>query len=171
MTFAYSDYYKLCFLIPLFIATLSDMLLIGILTEPVEADPDRKKRIFVIVRNLIFVAVTVNLFSHGMGRLMNGGAYLLVEKPFDAIEVTGTISEIKTLNEFIMIPTKEYYDYDSGEKTSYGFTVDGIEIKSFGKGKFQEGDEVTVLYLPKSGYLLSIAWVEETDNAPPEGSP
>ena len=52
-------------------------------------------------------------------------------------------------------------ELDESGKTKYAtgtvtYTVDGVELKGMAKGTLEAGDEVTVTYLPKSGYVLSI---------------
>ena len=97
------------------------------------------------------------LFSTGIGPLLNGGMYLFVEKETDAVEISGTITQIKGLD-YSTLPTM------GGAR----FIIDHIPCTVMRKEGFEVGDEVTVVYLPKSGYVLSIMKIEETGDLLPK---
>lgn len=107
------------------------------------------------------LCVAVLILALGLGPLLNGGFSLLSEKEVEAIEITGTIEDMQPVNYFtIPIFRGESCDYGPTDKwyeaSGVEFTINGVKCKCKRKGDLQIGDEVTVKYLSKSGYILSI---------------
>lgn len=98
-----------------------------------------------------------------VGVLLSGGMYLCDEQETDAVEMQGEITNIKGLGQFVFPVVKDGRGYE--EENGYEFTIGGVKCAANRKGSLKVGDYVTVRYLPKSGYILYIAEIEEeSDN-------
>lgn len=106
--------------------------------------------------DLVLVLLVCGFFlCMNVGRLLHGGIHLIYEREADAIELQGEISEIRGLGRFSFPELESEYGY--GETNGVQFTIDGIECSAIVQGSLEVGDQVIVVYLPKSGYILSIA--------------
>ncbi len=85
---------------------------------------------------------------------------MLNEKETDAVEMQGYISDIRGLGRFAFPKLKSDYGY--GETNGVEFTINGVQCTAIVKGSLEVGDYVSVVYLPKSGYVLFIAEVPVT---------
>jgi len=156
MRFDYTQYFKSCLLLPFeLIIFFGVIILIGLIpfiryirTNKVEAH-----RLFSFLIPILFALVAILL---QIGKLANGGIYLLDEQEDDAIQVSGVIESIDALHEY------EFPRIDPGDGYYNGvlFTINGTKCKGIQKGDFEEGDLVLVTYLPKSGYILTISRAE-----------
>ena len=93
-----------------------------------------------------------------MGYLAHGGIYLIGEKEEAAIALQGEISDMEELADFSFPRVKTQYEYEGYHGVQ--FTVNGVECAAPIKGSLEVGDTVEVVYLPKSGYVLSIQEIE-----------
>ena len=98
---------------------------------------------------VIMVAVAVMLVAN---LITGGGIHLIYERPKAAVTVEATLEAVESKSVFSGIRYSAYGESSSG----YEFTVDGQTLTGMAKGTLEAGDEVTVTYLPKSGYVLSI---------------
>ena len=103
----------------------------------------------------LFLIVVPQLLALNIGYLTFGGIYLPKEKEDDAIILQGEISEIKELSRYEFPNPTKYH-----ELRGIQFTVNGVECAAPIKGSLEVGDTVEVVYLPKSGYVLSIQEIE-----------
>jgi len=94
------------------------------------------------------------------GRLLNGGLYMLQEKPADAISHRGVIEKIVPCDQYHFPNISKYHkEYSNVNNTSiYGYeiTVDNMDFKAPEIGTLTQGDAVVICFLPKSGYILSV---------------
>ena len=94
------------------------------------------------------------------GRLLNGGVYLLREKAAAAITYEGTVAEISPYDQY-SFPNISAYHTDESEISPnlYGcrIVVDNLVLKAPDSGTLRAGDHVSVTFLPKSMYILSIS--------------
>ena len=98
------------------------------------------------------------------GILLNGGIYLFKENETVSVTVEGIVEEITPYSQFSFysLPNIIKYHNEYGtERLSdviHGcrIVVDNTVLKAPEKGTLSPGDRVTVTFLPKSGYILSI---------------
>lgn len=159
MQFDYSIYYRGCFVLPSSIALfslgviiLATVNYIGRVCTHKVALKDTLGYIFILSILSFFIIMNV-------GRLIHGGMYLKNEKESDAVEMQGEIANIEGLGRFSFPELKSAYGY--GDTNGVQFTINGIQCKASVKGDLEVGDYVTVVYLPKSGYILSISEIED----------
>ena len=153
MTFAYFDYFIGNLVLPIlclaFIAVPLFRLVRRTAGEIVRGEkPQLLQDYRVIILLLVMLAVAVIMISI----LLQGGIHLLYERPGSAITVEGTIGEIDRLNAF----QNTRYIFQDESSSGYRFTVDGVTCTGIARGTLNVGDEATITYLPKSGFILSI---------------
>lgn len=156
MTFAYHEYLLNALMMPLFALafvlaaiffSLKPEIKNYFTTKEIEwSHLGRKLGLNIIL--LAMVVLMCVILSHG-------GFSLITERPKDAMTVTGTIEQIEARSSFESM--KFWSDY--GESYGIEFTVDEITCVAMAQGDLEVGDQVTVTYMPKSGFVLSI---EET---------
>lgn len=81
--------------------------------------------------------------------LLNGGIYIGTESEDDAISYTGTIEEICT-------PSTRFPDFKTSHNYGADIVIDGETYFVVSCGEFEEGDSVTIHYLPDSHFILCI---------------
>lgn len=152
MSFAYTDYLMNNLMLPLFALVFIAVPLVRFLSR-IFANVFRGENVYLgsLGTTLILIALIL-IAAVLIYMLFNGGIYLIFEHGNDAVTAEGTIEEIQKLNAL------QGVRYASNGETTFGyeFTVDGITCVGMAVGSFQEGDEVTITYLPKSGFLLEI---------------
>ena len=101
---------------------------------------------------LFFVAMLVVAVFLAKNLVTGGGLHLAYERPKAAVTVEGTVEAVKANSIWSGIRYTAY-----GENTSgYTYVIDGQSFTGMAKGTLEPGDAVTVTYLPKSGFVLSI---------------
>ncbi len=102
------------------------------------------------------------LLSINIVRLSNGGFWLLFENESDSITTQGEISSIEEIST-IRFPNINGYGKE--------ITIDGEQYISMHFDEFEIGDYVTIRYLPRSKYVLSIdKTFQQQNNTKAQGS-
>lgn len=116
-------------------------------------DNDRFKEVCV---SILASAVAIFFVVWNSLILYNGGFALFTERNEDALVMTGEITEMEDVSTFVFSYTST--DYGSGASAGSRLTINGMELKGPGVigTSFDVGDTVTVIYMPKSGYIVSI---------------
>lgn len=156
MTFAYQDYLFNNLLIPVlavvFICIPLFQMVGRVIRQLVHGERpefgDAKSKLLLILMVVILVIIISTLFR--------GSIHLIYERPGDAVTIEGTIENIDKLSSF------EGVRYTSNGETTFGYqyTVDGTVCTGMALGSLEVGDEVTVTYLPNSGYVLEIQQIQ-----------
>ena len=155
MSFDFEQYYRGCFLIPVFVSlffvVFSIVAIISFFRD-VRASND----IFTTCAKLLVLVVIATFFlCMNIGRLLNGGIYLLRENQEDTAVISGTITSVSGMTRYQFPEIKNQYGYDE-YTIGVLITVDELELKLIELGNFVPGDDVFIEYLPKSGYILYI---------------
>ena len=147
--FDYSEYYLKNFSLSILI--LSFVLFVLILSA-IGWYRERKKPMkwHKVLRIVLFYAVILVFFTDAGAHLFRGGFWLPFEKETDAVEVTGVIE--KTSDPFIH---RGDYPYRNNECGGYVY-IHGVRYHVMTYADLQVGDEVTLLVLPKSRFVLEI---------------
>ncbi|MCM1111643.1 MAG: hypothetical protein NC399_00160 [Muribaculum sp.] len=163
MYFDYEAYRAYCFESPMMCVVIFSLGLVGgILGAVIKAiKKELVKEDIVFLR--VGIPMVILVVSITGGELLYGGIYLYHEQETDAVEMQGEITDIKGLGDFVFPTVKDGRGYE--EENGYEFTIDGVKCAANRKGSLKVGDYVTVRYLPKSGYILYIAEIEEESSA------
>ena len=154
MYFEYSQYVGGCLILPLLVSLSALGMLIGAIGHFVTVIR-RQKLSFDKILNLALAVLVCGFFlCMNLGRLCYGGIHLLYERETQAITFTGEISEMKELDRYSFPELKNDYGY--GETNGVELTIGNVKCAAVTAGQFEVGDEVTITYLPQSGYVLSI---------------
>ena len=153
MAFGYWEYFMYNLMLPIFgiafVAVPTVRLLMRVLEQYATGRQrvkwDGQSVLFFVLMIVIGVVLVFNLFS-------SGSVHLIYERPKAAVTVEGTLETVEAGSVWSGIR----YTYDKENTYGYTYTVDGVELTGMAKGTLEAGDEVTVTYLPKSGYVLSI---------------
>ena len=153
MAFGYWDYFMYNLMLPVFgiafIAVPTVRLVMRLLEQYATGRQrvkwDGQSLIFFVLMIVIGGILAVNLFT-------SGSFHLIYERPKAAVTVEGTLDEVEAGSIWSGIR----YSYEGENTNGYTYTVDGMELKGMAKGTLEAGDQVTVTYLPKSGYVLTI---------------
>lgn len=156
MDFDYGEnIFRNCLLFPtifgIITALFSLFLVLG--TVLMIKDNDRFKE---VCASILVSAIAIFFVVWNSLILYNGGFALFTERNEDALVMTGEITEMEDVSTFVFSYTST--DYGSGDSAGSRLTVNGIELKGPGVigTSFDVGDTVTVIYMPKSGYIVSI---------------
>lgn len=95
---------------------------------------------------IVLAGILVNTLFAG------GGYHLITERAKDAVTVEGTIEQIQSGSIF----SNPRYSANNETSNGYILTIDGISCTSMALGTLEVGDAVSVTYMPKSGYILTI---------------
>ena len=153
MAFGYWDYFTNNLMLPVFglafIAVPTFRLVMRLLeqyaTGKRRVNWDGQSIVFFVAMVIIGVLLAKNLVT-------GGGVHLIYERPKAAVTVEGTLESVKPHSIWNGIRYTAYGESSSG----YAYTIDGQTLTGMAKGTLEAGDEVTVTYLPKSGFVLSI---------------
>ena len=153
MIFGYELYYDYCFIGPIRgLCWFSLFVVEAIISIIVQVCRKNFKD-----KDIALLVMTINYFiamSTYIGQLSYGGIHLFKEKENHAIELVGEISEIQAVDRSCMPYIK--HQYDSAGSPGVQFTISGVQCSAPTNGDLKVGDYVKVLYLPQSGYILSI---------------
>ena len=159
MQFEYAQYVTLCLIVPILVSLFSLYVLISYLMH-LRTKIHQKKWFSRNLVNLLLVVTICSIFlSMNIGRLSHGGIHLIYEREFDAVDIQGNIEEIRELGRYSFPELKTEYGY--GDKNGVQFLIGGVECTAPTRGDIAVGDNVTVTFLPQSGYILSISLKEE----------
>jgi len=101
---------------------------------------------------LFFVAMVAVGVLLAKNLITGGGVHLVYERPKAAVTVEGTLDTVNPLSAWSGIRYMAYGESSSG----YEYTIGDLTLTGMAKGTLEPGDDVTVTYLPKSGFVLSI---------------
>ena len=154
MYFDYSLYVRACLVVPAMLVLFALILFVctGSACSFLMKKKDNKP-IATVKFVLAFLIISFFLCRNA-GILAHGGISLLFEREEDAVVVYGHIQSIEELGAFSFPKIKTEYGY--ANSSGVQLTIDGVHCKASTNGSIQAGDIVTVVYLPKSGYILYI---------------
>lgn len=152
MTFPYFDYFFSNLVFPLlalvFVAVPVFKMLGRVLRQIANHEPvyfgDASSTVLFVCLLLVGAILIATLF--------NGGIHLIYERPDDAITVQGTIGDIQPCS----ILTSPKYFTTSENSNGYKLTVGDITCVIHSRGTLEVGDQVTVTYMPNSGFALEV---------------
>ena len=153
MAFAYWEYLFNNLILPVFGLAFIAVPTFRLVVRLLEQYATGKQRVKWDSQSAVFfVAMLVVAVLLGKNLVTGGGIHLVYERPKAAVTVEGTVETVKANSIWTGVRYTAY-----GESTSgYTYTIDGKELTGMAKGTLEPGDEVTVTYLPKSGFVLSI---------------
>lgn len=152
MTFAYSEYLINNLLLPIFALAFIAVpvfkalfRLLGQLVRKESVDFGDSKAVLLLIALIVVAVILGNILFHG-------GIHLIYERAASAVTTQGTIEEIQACS------ILESPKYTAGGESSNGYeiTIDGTTCRTMALGSLEVGDEVTVTYMPKSGFVLTI---------------
>lgn len=155
MVFSYSQYVRGCLIVPAVILLSSVVALISASFSCIKKIIDSNETFLSLMRDILIIIVVSFFMSMSIGRLLNGGYCLASESESDSVEIRGRIVKIENLGRFEFPELKSDYGY--GEDNGVRFTIGDIQCTAPVNGNFSIGDYVIVVYLPRSGYVLSIS--------------
>ena len=153
MTFVFWEYVMYNLMLPLFGIVFIAVPVVRLAMRVLEQYATGRRRVnwdgqtvmFFVVMVLVAGILAVNLFTSGSWHLAH-------EWPKAAVTEEGTLETV-TANS---VWSGNRYNYNGESSYGYTYTINGRTLKGMAKGTLEPGDEVTVTYLPKSGYVLSI---------------
>lgn len=154
MHFEYTQYVRGCLIIPIFVSLFALSMLISAASHFVTVIIQQKLSSRDVINLLLAVLVCGFFLCMNVGRLLHGGIHLTYERESNAVELQGEILEIKELGRYSFPELKTEYGY--GETNGVQLVIDGVECTAVTRGILEVGDNVTVTFLPQSGYILSI---------------
>lgn len=154
MHFEYTQYVRGCLIIPIFVSLFALSMLISAASHFVTVITQQKLSSRDVINLLLAVLVCGFFLCMNVGRLLHGGIHLTYERESNAVELQGEILEIKELGRYSFPELKTEYGY--GETNGVQLVIDGVECTAVTRGILEVGDNVTVTFLPQSGYILSI---------------
>ena len=157
MEYSYDVYYINCFETPFCTTLFFGVLFILVNILFVRSIIGNKATSDLLFRYIIVTLILVVCLSVSIGQLAHGGWHLVSEKESDAVQISGEIQSIHELDKFSFpyIGSDDRYYKNSGPN-GVMVTVNGVKCTTIEKGDFEVGDRVTITYLPRSGYVLSI---------------
>ena len=154
MVFSYNQYARGCLIVPAVILLSSVVALISASFSCIKKIIDGNTATSITIRDVLIIVIVSFFMSMSIGRLLNGGYCLVSESESDSVEIRGRIVKIENLGRFEFPELKSDYGY--GEDNGVRFTIGDIQCSAPVSGDLEVGDYVAVVYLPKSGYVLSI---------------
>jgi len=153
MSFGYWEYFMNNLMLPVFGLAFVAVPTFQLVRRQIEEWTTGRKRVNWDGKALLFFLVMIVAAVFLCKSLfLDGGIHLTYERPKHAVTVEGTLESIEKYSELRGIRYSAYGETSCG----YAYTVDGTELTGMAKGTLEAGDEVTVTYLPKSGFVLSI---------------
>lgn len=155
MTFAYQDYLFNSLLLPVFALVFLAVPVFQMIGRIIAQLVRGERAAFGDYRGVILFVLLILLGVLLVSSLFQGGIHLIYERADDAVTVSGTIEEIHKRSALSGTRYTSHGETSSG----YDYTVNGVTCTGMALGTLEVGDEVTVTYMPKSGFVLAI---EET---------
>lgn len=154
MYFEYTDYVMGCMVLPICVILFAVAFFIFALIHELAAIKQSGFSYRKLVHIVLALLVCGFFFLLNIGRLFHGGFYLVAERENDAVIMQGAISDINDLNRFSFPELKNVYR--DGQPNGAQLVINGITCIAISSGDLEVGDFVTVTYLPRSKYILSI---------------
>lgn len=152
MVFAYSEYLFNNLMLPVFALVFIAVpvfrmvgRIIGQLVRKEAVEFGDSKVVLLFILLIVVAAILCNILLHG-------GIHLILERPGSAVTTQGTIEEINACG----ILESPKYTFSGENSNGYKITIGDVTCTSMALGSLEVGDEVTVTYMPKSGFVLSI---------------
>ena len=153
MSFGYWEYFMNNLMLPVFGLAFVAVPTFQLVRRQIEEWTTGRKRVHWDARAIVFFVVMLLAAVFLCKSLfVDGGIHLLLERPKHAVTVEGTLEHIEKYSELRGIRYAAYGETSCG----YQYTVDGVELTGMAKGTLEAGEQVTVTYLPKSGFVLAI---------------
>ena len=153
MAFSYWEYFIYNLMLPVFGIVFVAVPTFRLVMRLLEQYATGKRRVNWDGQSIVFfVAMLIVAVLLGKNLVTGGGIHLVYERPEAAVTVEGTVEEVKANSIWSGLRYTAYGESSSG----YEYTINGETMKGMAKGTLEPGDEVTVTYLPKSGFVLSI---------------
>ena len=155
MSFNYSMYQRGCLVIPMILIIFSLCLLASNVFSVLKNIRNKKIREKIILSIMVSLLCIYTIIM-SLGKLTSGGLEIIVEKEDDAVEISGNVQNIDNIGKFELPLFNLEYGY--GESSGVEITIEGVVVKGPGciLNYVKTDDTVTIVYLPKSGYILSI---------------
>lgn len=154
MNFEYTQYARGCLIIPILVSLFALSMLISAVSHFITVIIEHKLSSRDGINLLLPVLICSFLLCMNAGRLLHGGIHLIYERESNAVELQGEILEIRELGRYSFPELKTEYGHDV--TNGIQFLIDGVECTAITRGTLAVGDKVTVIFLPRSGYILSI---------------
>lgn len=151
MKFDYQTYLFNDLLFPVLILLFLATGWLGILRDILSQR--EKKNQLQIGKWLFCVVILSFLSSIHIRTLSSGSVWLILERPEHAEITTGIL---EASEQYGVMNGHKYSTDSQGTQFGCRITVNGEEYHVVTTGDLQIGDEVTVTYLPRSGYVLYI---------------
>lgn len=152
MTFAYSEYLFNNLVLPVFALVFIAVpvfkllfRLIGQLVRGESLDFGDSKAVLLFVLMIAIAVILCNILLHG-------GIHLIYERADDSVTVQGTIEDVQPCSIF----SSPKYNTNKENSNGYLLTIGNVTCTSMALGDLEVGDMVSVVYMPKSGFVLSI---------------
>lgn len=154
MQFEYAQYVSGCLVLPISVSLFMLPILVFAVLHLTTGIIHREISSRDVAGFLLAVLVCGFFLCMNVGRLLHGGIHLIYERESDAVEFQGNILEINELGRY-SFPELES-EYGHGDKNGIQILIDGVECTAIARGELAVGDNVTISYLPRSRYVLSI---------------
>lgn len=155
MTFSYFDYLFNTLLLPLaalvFIGGMAGVPLARRGLASLRGD----RQMVVMLLVLVFIAVVLVLMV-----TQGGGIGLIGQGPGDAVTLEGTILDIREGSAFLSPRYSAYGELSNGYHLTIATSEEPVTVTVMARGDLQVGDQVTISWLPKSTFALSITRTE-----------
>ena len=153
MAFGYWDYLMYNLALPVFCLVFIAVPVFRLVMRLLEQYATGRQRVRWDGQSIVFfVAMILVAVLLGRNLVAGGGIHLVYERPKAAVTLEGSVETVKANSIWTGVRYTAYGESSSG----YTYTIDGKELTGMAKGTLEPGDEVTVTYLPKSGFVLSI---------------
>ena len=153
MDFGYWDYLMFNLALPVFCLVFIAVPVVRLVMRLLEQYATGRQRVKWDGQSVAFFAVMVLVAALlGKNLVTDGGIHLVYERPKAAVTVEGTLESVKARSIWSGVRYTAYGESSSG----YEYIIDGMTLTGMAKGTLEPGDQVTVTYLPKSGYVLHI---------------
>ena len=153
MSFGYWDYFTSNLMLPVFGLVFIAVPTFRLVMRLLEQYATGKQRVNWDGQSvLFFVAMVVIAVLLGRNLLVGGGVHLVYERSDDAVTVEGTLESVEACSILSGVRYTAYGENSSG----YEYVIDGQTLTGMAKGTLEAGDQVTVTYLPRSGFVLAI---------------
>ena len=165
MEFPYRAYWACCFLCPAL-----GVIFFLVFCTSIPGWIKRIREFNTSIPKVVFEMVVATLIAcfflcGGVCCLGKGGIHLLYERQADAVTVYGQIEDCEGVGRIFIPISASRLDYEPGDTAGVRLTISGIDMMSVCTAEMEQrytpGEYVKVVYLPKSGYILSISLCTE----------
>ncbi len=153
MSFAYWEYLFYNLILPVFGLAFIAVPTFRLVMRLLEQYATGRQRVNWDGQAIVFFAAMIVVgVLLGKNLITGGGIHLTYERPKAAVTVEGTLESVQPLSAWSGIRYMAYGESSSG----YEYTIGDLNLTGMAKGTLEAGDAVSVTYLPKSGFVLSI---------------